>query len=262
VAKKATRKKAPRRPAGAPGATGAAALTAWFCYALTTVVLALGVTWALYAQADYGYAFWYKTLDIDRHIEQYGPLNRFQRADFEALDADQHIELFHRIRVAVHDGGEGLASIRYPDRQGTPVTLLRPAEVQHLRDVAHLIDSGRWALAVAFLVWLPLAAGVARRPAPDWRRRALVAVTPLLAMVVWLLVSGPEAVFYQFHIWLFPADHEWFFYWQDSLMSTLMKAPVLFGGIAVVLVGGTLVLTPLFYRGGLWLIGRLRRGPF
>jgi len=46
------------------------------------------------------------------------------------------------------------------------------------------------------------------------------------------------------------------------LMSTLMKAPVLFGGIAVVLVGGTLVLTPLFYRGGLWLIGRLRRGPF
>ena len=47
-----------RRPAGAPGATGGAALTAWFCYALTTVVLALGVTWALYAQADYGYAFW------------------------------------------------------------------------------------------------------------------------------------------------------------------------------------------------------------
>ncbi len=130
MAKKATRKKAPRRPAGAPGATGGAALTAWFCYALTTVVLALGVTWALYAQADYGYAFWYKTLDIDRHIEQYGPLNRFQRADFEALDADQHIELFHRIRVAVHDGGEGLASIRYPDRQGTPVTLRRPAEVQ------------------------------------------------------------------------------------------------------------------------------------
>ena len=109
MAKKATGgKKAPPRPAGG------AALTAWFCYALTTVVLALGVTWALYAQADYGYAFWYKTLDIDRHIEQYGPLNRFQRMDFEALDADQHIELFHRIRVAVHDGGDGLASIHYP----------------------------------------------------------------------------------------------------------------------------------------------------
>jgi hypothetical protein len=258
VAKKATRKAA-HRPAAV---AGGAALTAWFCYALTTVVLALGVTWALYAQADYGYAFWYNALDIDQHIDEYGPLNRYQRPDLEALDAPHHIELFHQIRVAVHDGGEGLASIHYPDRQGTRVALLRPAEVQHLRDVAHLIDSGRWALAVAFLAWLPLAARVARRPAPDWRRRALVAVTPLLAMVVWLLVAGPEAVFYQFHIWLFPADHEWFFYWQDSLMSTLMKAPVLFGGIAVVLVGGTLVLTPLFYRGGLWLIGRLRRGPF
>ena len=253
MAKKATAKAAPRPVA--------AALTAWFCYALTTVVLALGVTWALYAQADYGYAFWYNALDIDRHIEQYGPLNRYQRPDLEALDAERHIELFHEIRVAVHDGGRGLASIDYPDRLGTSVTLLRPAEVQHLRDVAHLIDGGRWALAVAFLAWLPLAAWVGRRPPPDWRRRAVVAVTPLLAMVVWLLVSGPEAVFYQFHIWLFPADHEWFFYWQDSLMSTLMKAPVLFGGIAVVLVGGTLVLTPLFYRGGLWLIGRLRRGP-
>jgi len=256
VAKKATAKRT-RRPRGG---TGGAALIAWFGYALATVVLALGVTWAFYAQADYGYSFWYGTLEIDRHIDEYGPLNRYQRPDLDALDAQHHIELFHRIRVAVHDGGEGLAAIRYPDRQGRPVALLRPAEVQHLRDVAHLIDLGRWALAVAALAWLPLAAWLARRPAPDWRRRALVAVTPLLAMVIWLLVAGPEDVFYQFHIWLFPADHEWFFYWQDSLMSTLMKAPVLFGGIAVVLVGGTLVLTPLFYRGGLGLIGCLRRG--
>lgn len=257
---KATGKTASRRRPAA----GVVHLTVWFFYALTALVLALGVTWALYAQADYGYSFWYQMLDIDRHIEQYGPLNRYQRPDLETLHAQRHAELFHEIRVAVHDGGRGLASIHYRDRSGVPVTLLRPAEVQHLRDVADLIDSGRWALTVAFLAWLPLAAWVVKRPPPDWRRRALVAVTPLLAMVVWLLISGPEAVFYQFHIWLFPADHEWFFYWQDSLMSTLMKAPVLFGGIAVVLVGGTLVLTPLFYRGGLWLIrcliGRLRHG--
>ena len=92
--------------------------------------------------------------------------------------------------MAVHDGGEGLASIRYPDRQGAPVILLRPAEVQHLRDVAHLLYSGRWALAAAFLLWLPLAAGVARRPPPGWRRRGPVAATPVLAMAVWLPGSG------------------------------------------------------------------------
>jgi hypothetical protein len=41
------------------------------------------------------------------------------------------------------------------------------------------------------------------------------------------------------HIFVFPDNHQWFFYYQDSLMSTLMKAPDLFAGIAIqiVLVG-------------------------
>jgi len=38
------------------------------------------------------------------------------------------------------------------------------------------------------------------------------------------------------HVLIFPADHQWFFYYQDSLMSTLMKAPDLFAGIAVQIV--------------------------
>lgn len=47
-----------------------------------------------------------------------------------------------------------------------------------------------------------------------------------------LAVIGPKAVFTQMHIWVFPPQHKWFFYYQDSLMSTMMHAPVLFGGIA------------------------------
>ncbi|MBL7249876.1 DUF1461 domain-containing protein [Alloalcanivorax sp. C16-2] len=237
----------------------ALSLAAWFAYGLTTVTLALGITWGLYAQMDYGYPFWYDALDIGPHIEEYAPLNRYHRRDFQYLDAATHQALFHDIRIAVHDGGRGLAALSYPDRQGRDIPLLRHAEVLHLQDVAQLIDLGRWALLVAALLWLPLAWMRVARPPPGWRARALVAVTPLLAMVGWLLVAGPTAVFYRFHIWLFPAEHEWFFYWQDSLMSTLMKAPVLFGGIAVVLVGGTLVLTPLLYRGGLALVRRVRR---
>ena len=234
-------------------------LAAWFAYGLTTVILALGITWGLYAQADYGYPFWYRVLDIGSHIDQYGPLNAHNRYDLEYLDASAHQELFHEIRVAVHDGGQGLASLSYPDQYGRDIPLLRHAEVLHLQDVAHLIDLGRWLLLVAALLWLPLAWARVARPPPGWPARALVAVTPVLAMLGWLLIAGPTAVFYQFHIWLFPAEHEWFFYWQDSLMSTLMKAPVLFGGIAVVLVGGALVLTPLLYWGGLALVRRVRR---
>ncbi|MFT7095179.1 MAG: hypothetical protein ACJAV3_002995, partial [Alcanivorax sp.] len=50
---------------------------------------------------------------------------------------------------------------------------------------------------------------------------------------------------------LFPAENEWFFYWQDSLMSTLMKAPVLFGGIAAAIAIGALLLIPVLYWFGL-----------
>lgn len=233
-------------------------LLTWFGYGLASLVLALGVSWGLYAQADYGYPFWYQQLEIGAHIDQYGPLNRHHRPDFERLDAASHQALFQRIRVAVHNGGNGLETIVYEDRNGHRLPLLRHAEVVHLRDVADLIDRGRVALLLALLSWAPLAWLSVRQPTPGWRSRALVAVSPLLAVLAWLLVAGPTAVFYQFHIWLFPADHEWFFYWQDSLMSTLMKAPALFGGIAVVLAAGTLVLTPLLYGGGLWLARRVR----
>jgi hypothetical protein len=48
---------------------------------------------------------------------------------------------------------------------------------------------------------------------------------------VW--VVGPVQVFYVLHELVFPAGHEWFFYYQDSLMSMMMQAPNLFGPIAV-----------------------------
>lgn len=231
----------------------------WFAHALCVLVLALGLTWSLCARFDYGYPFWYQVLHIDQHIDTYAPLNRHQRPDLERLTPAQHQALFHRIRVAVHSGGAGLESLNYPDRDGRPVALLRYAEVQHLRDVARLIEVGRWVLVIAALAWLPLAWLLRHRRPPSWRARAVTAVLPVLAMVLWLLVAGPTAVFYQFHVWLFPADHEWFFYWQDSLMSTLMKAPVLFGGIAAMLVAGAVLLTPLLYFGGLRLVRRLGR---
>jgi hypothetical protein len=41
---------------------------------------------------------------------------------------------------------------------------------------------------------------------------------------------------------VFPEGHQWFFYYQDSLMSTLMKAPYLFGYIALALLVLTLAL--------------------
>ena len=245
-----------RRATGAP----AWRLLPWFAYALTVTLMALLLSWGAYARFDYGYPMWYRVLHIRQHIDHYAPLNRYHRLGLERLSPQRHEALFHQIVVAVDHDGKGLASITYPGPDDYPVPLLRAPEVQHLVDVSHLIDKGRWLLLVLVILWLPLAWLVRRRPPGGWRGRALVAGIPLAAVLAWLAIAGPEAVFYQFHRWLFPPHHEWFFYWQDSLMTTLMKAPDLFGAIAAVLVGCTVILTPLLYWGGLRLV-RGVRGP-
>ena len=228
-----------------------AATAMWFVYAVTIVMLAVILCWALYSHVNYGYRFWYQTLGIGSHIQVYGPQNRFN-AGFEQLSAEKHVEAFEQIRDAVHNGGMGLADIDYQPPGKEPRPLLHHAEVQHLQDVADFIDRGRILFLVLLALWLPLACLNIRLKSPPIRWRLGITVFTLGAMLAWLLIAGPTQVFYQFHLWIFPADHQWFFYWQDSLMSTLMKAPVLFGGIAMVIALGALLLTPVLYWFGLW----------
>ncbi len=55
----------------------------------------------------------------------------------------------------------------------------------------------------------------------------------MLTVAILVVVIGPVKVFYALHELLFPDGHQWFFYYQESLMSTMMKAPELFGWIAM-----------------------------
>lgn len=235
-----------------------AATLVWFAYAVISVLLGVLTSWALYSQTNYGYPFWYQQLDIGEHIQQYGPQNRF-KSGLELLPPEQHWQAFEQIRHAVHHHGEGLATIHYQPPGQSPITLLHDAEVQHLQDVANLIDKGRVLLWVLLALWLPSALAVCRAGLPSIRGRLASAVIASGAVLAWLGIAGPTKVFYQFHLWLFPADHQWFFYWQDSLMSTLMKAPVLFGGIATVIALGALILVPAFYWLGLGAAAKLQR---
>ena len=50
-----------------------------------------------------------------------------------------------------------------------------------------------------------------------------------------MLLIGAKRVFYSLHDLIFPAEHQWFFYYQDSLMSTMMKAPDFFAYVAAAL---------------------------
>lgn len=233
-------------------------IATWLIYALLCVWLAVAVSWWSYARFDYGYGLWYELLDIREHIDRYAPENPARR-HFEALPPAAHREAFHRIRIAVHDGGEGLEDIRYRSPRGE-VGLLDEAEIRHLRDVASLLDRAFIASLLLVPVWLLLARRVRRRPLPSRRQRTTGALLLVGVAVLPLLAFGPTRVFYQFHIWLFPRGNQWFFYWEDSLMSTLMKAPFLFGAIAGVIVVAAAVLTPLLYFGAQALAGgRARR---
>lgn len=233
---------------------------AWFSYALTATLLAISLVWGVYSKGDYGYSFWYEKLDIAEHIQTYGPHNRY-RDGFERLQREDYEQLFAQITRAVHNRGAGLSTITYQPPGMPATTLLHHDEVVHLQDVADLIYLGSIAFWVLLLCWLPLAWTVYRLGAPQIKWRLTSAALPLVAILLWLLIAGPKAVFYQLHIWLFPPENPWFFYWEESLMATVMKAPYLFGGIAAVIAFGAVVMTPAIYYVGLRVTARVLSKP-
>lgn len=212
----------------------------WFLVLLMALVGCLGWAWLVLAQFDYAYPLWYDWLDIGEHIQYFGRQNRFIHG-LELLPAAEHIRLFADICTSVHSSGAGLADIHFQWKGGSQ-GLLRTPEIEHLQDVANLIDRMRnvvvvaTALAVAGVFWLRRAS----RPRMALQAVLLMGLVVVLAAIV--LLIGPKAVFYQFHVWIFPENHQWFFYYQESLMSTLMKAPDLFGAIAVAIVVPGLML--------------------
>ncbi len=218
----------------------------WFIVLVSVLLASLATSWMLHKPVDYGYEFWYDQMDIRGHIDRYGPKNRYIRG-FDDLEREQHLHLFGGIVDAVHAQGDGLAELEFTDDRGRTKPLLREPEIVHLQDVANLID----VLSVAGAVSLLIAAIgtfmlVRRRIAIKWKQQGLLLGGLLASVGLVLLIAGPTAVFYQLHVWVFPDDHQWFFYYQESLMSTMMKAPDLFGGIGATIGAGGLLLF-LFY---------------
>jgi len=209
----------------------------FFCHFLAASLLA----WHLLAQIDFGYAWGYQALDIHEHIQEMGPQN-YYKDDFEQTNYAEHQRLFSEITRGIQNRGEGLAEIQYPLPNGTTETLLRPPEVVHLEDVARLVHHYYWAGSIAALLFAGLLFYCYRQALkPPPARKVLVILGIVLAvgaLILWLL--GPVTVFYWLHEYAFPADNPWFFYYQESLMTTLMKAPDLFGFIALLLLGALL----------------------
>jgi hypothetical protein len=208
------------------------------------LLAALYAAWQMSAAANFLYPFWYDVFAIDEHIAEFGPENRY-RQGFEFTSDEERYRLFGAIVDGIQDGGRGLDGLQYyaPDGRRLGV-LLRPPEITHLRDVANLVATLRpwgWAAWVYCVIHLIL---IRRRRWPVPSPLRVIGVTAAVAAVLTgvLLLVGPRRVFYRLHELIFPPDNQWFFYYQDSLMSTMMKAPYLFGGLGAQLALLTIVV--------------------
>jgi len=229
----------------------------WAILLLSALPASLLAGWQLLVSTDFLYPLWYDVIGIDRTIAEYGPKNRY-RDHFELTTREERTRLFAAIVAGIHDGGQGLEALTYHDARGNPVApLLRSPEITHLRDVARLVDE-MYRLGIgAAMVWLIALVWLwrLRLPPPPLGRYfaglGLVAVVSTLAVIV----IGTKKVFYTAHTLIFPAGHQWFFYYEESLMTMLMKAPDLFAAIAA----EWLLLTALCYWLGIRLSRRIVR---
>lgn len=183
---------------------------------------------------NFGYAFWYEQLGIAEHIDTFAPQNRQGKSGFENTDYESRYQLFAGISDAVNNGGEGLRTLSYSSAEGTaPQLLLTDPEAVHLEDVARLIDllvPVGWA-ALALLILLALTARFGGYTLPGIGKSLLTLVVIAAICAVVIVAVGAHDVFKAMHEMVFPDDHQWFFYYQDSLMTTLMKAPDIFFAI-------------------------------
>lgn len=203
-------------------------------FSLSSVLFAFGLAWVVLYHIDFSYGRWHDLGGIGEAIEKYGPQN-YYRTGFAETTKAQRESLFRQINYSVHNDGVGLKSIEYSVVGHPTQTLLTPDEVGHLTDVAHLVNKVERLVIVGIIGWLLMAiyyyrAGI--QP-PSVFSQFLALCVLMILCVVLLFIIGPAKVFSQMHEWVFPPGHPWFFYYQQSLMSTMMFAPVLFGWIAI-----------------------------
>lgn len=218
------------------------ALMRWLLGWLVVVGLlpaSVWLAWLVLASVEFGYGYWYPALAIDEHIAEFAPENRFGRDEFVDTSEAERRRLFAEIAAFVDGrrGEDALERLSYRDPDGEPLgLLLRGQERAHLQDVRDLVAQWRpWGAGAAAGVGIVLATLlVLRQPLP--RPRAALAFWGGTASLIGIAVvlHGLMPTYRLLHEWAFPAGAPWFFYYQDSLLTTLTKAPDLFLAIGAV----------------------------
>lgn len=209
----------------------------WPVFFISQLLALALISWHLAAQMHFAYPIGYKLLGLEQHIAHYAPINR-NKEDFEFTQPEDHWRLFAEICDSIQNQGRGLADIRYTLQNGESRLLLHDREIIHLQDVANLVSQFYWTGIICFSIWLVCIALIYfKKPQPPSMKKVILVFMSAIALITFIiLLIGSKKVFYWFHELVFPDGHQWFFYYQDSLMTTLMKAPDIFAFIAILLV--------------------------
>jgi len=198
----------------------------------------------------------YELQDIQGHVHKFAPENRHGRENFVYTTPSVHISIFNEMLQKVEHCGEGLRDIEYT-AGGAVTSFLTEDEVLHLQDVADLLSFLRNLGKAAFAALIILVFAMVRyRIWPYYIYTALIIITGFFMTGALLLYRfGFEKIFYLLHELVFPEGHKWFFYYQDSLMSTMLKAPDSFVDFGAVLGVCTLISFLAFY----WIVSLIIR---
>lgn len=186
-------------------------------------------------------------MEIGPLVEKTGPRHHHKQ-DFHLTNKNEHMRLFSEINQAVHYNPNAFASINYLDINSSTIDkMLTDAEITHLQDVANIIKKINmlgWIIHCFTFLMMCAVLHRPKCPPPILKILKKVGISTLCVTTI-IYIIGPIDVFYQLHIWIFPEQHQWFFYYEESLMSLIMKAPYLFGYIGALLLTTALVTTTL-----------------
>ncbi len=222
------------------------------CFSVCLWIISLGIIWQFLSYNNFYYSTWYQLLDIDQTIASYSPQNRFGKRNFVNTNTMEHEKLFADIVEAINHGGDGLKKISY-QVSSQKYLLLTKAEVIHLQDVANVITFMRQLVLVALALGVLAGAVIycKRIPITSLKKQYAKTLIVIIILTLGIFITGAESFFYWLHELIFPDDHQWFFYYQDSIMSTMMQAPTIFAPISALLIILTVVLW-----GGLMAVSR------
>ena len=202
-------------------------------YTCTSIFVVLGISWVILIQCNFFYSFWHQHGGIGETVEYFATINQ-HISNFELTTLAERDTLFKEISHAVHFSADSLKEIQF-SVMGASQYLLHDREVTHLKDVANVINVLFFVIFLSFIAWCYLLYQTinSQQKLPSIGTQSIIILSLLTVLTLLTVSIGATDVFYWLHEVIFPDNHQWFFYYEDSLMSTLMSAPDLFGWIAI-----------------------------